>query len=470
MSDFKGEDMSYEDILFDLVYSWNCSDSGLNSNEQIYSWIEKRNKEIKVDIKEIALDNSNFWFFDKQNGEIKNKNNAFFSIKGLRETSIVGGYEKIIEHPIILQDEIGYLGFICKKINGIIHFLVQAKIEPGNINKIQLSPTIQATKSNFTKKHGGNAPAYLEYFIDKSNYTIVVDQIQSEQSSRFYKKRNRNIIIYIDEEIETLPSHKWMTLGQIKKFMRYDNIVNMDTRTVLSCIPFYLLASYNRQDYLKSLFKDKSLYNSLININNSIIPKIYSKINDYKMFNEFRRELIKLQDLRLWRFFNNEFQCASNFPFKVIFCDISIEGREVKEWSQPLFKANGDAIFGLITRVVNNKREFLIKLKHEVGCFDSIELGPTIQQECTDKVSDDVEQQFFRMLQKNEGVLFDTMLSEEGGRFYHEQNRNIIIEVNDIYVDKRKYIWVDYGTLNKLVQINNILNIQLRNLLSVLEV
>ncbi len=70
--------MSYEDILFDLVYSWNCSDSSINSNEQIYSWIEQRNKEIKVDIKEIALDNSNFWFFDKQNGEIKNKNNAFF--------------------------------------------------------------------------------------------------------------------------------------------------------------------------------------------------------------------------------------------------------------------------------------------------------------------------------------------------------------------------------------------------------
>ena len=32
---------------------------------------------------------------------------------------------------------------------------MQAKIEPGNINKIQLSPTIQATKSNFTQKHGG---------------------------------------------------------------------------------------------------------------------------------------------------------------------------------------------------------------------------------------------------------------------------------------------------------------------------
>ena len=32
------------------------------------------------------------------------------------------------------------------------------------------------------------------------------------------------------------------------------------------------------------------------------------------------------------------------------------------------------------------------------------------------------------------------------------------------------YFWVDYKTLNTLVQVNNCLNIQLRNLLSLLEV
>ena len=69
---------------------------------------------------------------------------------------------------------------------------MQAKIEPGNVNKIQISPTIQATKSNFTQKHGGNKPKYLEYFLDNNNHKIIVDQIQSEQSSRFFKKRNNN--------------------------------------------------------------------------------------------------------------------------------------------------------------------------------------------------------------------------------------------------------------------------------------
>ena len=71
---------------------------------------------------------------------------------------------------------------------------------------------------------------------------IIVDQIQSEQSSRFLKKRNRNVILMTDQVLEEPDSHRWMTLLQIKEMMHHDNLVNMDTRTVLSCIPYVLLS------------------------------------------------------------------------------------------------------------------------------------------------------------------------------------------------------------------------------------
>lgn len=69
------------------------------------------------------------------------------------------------DQPIINQPEIGFLGFIVKKIQGVYHFLMQAKIEPGNLNVVQLSPTLQATRSNYTRVHKGAIPKYLEYFI-----------------------------------------------------------------------------------------------------------------------------------------------------------------------------------------------------------------------------------------------------------------------------------------------------------------
>ena len=236
------------------------------------------------------------------------------------------GNRTIIRQPVILQQEIGFLGIICQEIHGVMHFLMQAKIEPGNVNKIQISPTIQATKSNFTQKHGGARPPYLEYFQRASQYEIVVDQIQSEQSSRFYKKRNRNIIIRVEEEIPVLPSHKWMTLGQIKRLMRVDNLVNMDTRTVLSCIPCCKLnACQDGFAQLPSLFSDQSLFRSVFEGDgNNHFPEIYQYINNYKMFAEPKRRFVPLHELKGWKMEDERIFCEEANPNPLIFSDNAI--------------------------------------------------------------------------------------------------------------------------------------------------
>ena len=79
---------------------------------------------------------------------------------------------------------------------------------------------------------------------------------------------------------------------------------------------------------------------------------------------------------------------------------------------------------------------------------------------------------FFEKLAQGKGVFFDHLLSEEGGRFYHEQNRNVLMMIKEEELPDlpEGYFLLDYRTLNELVQVNNTLNIQLRNLLSLLEV
>jgi oxidase EvaA len=451
--------------------SWLEETTGTNRKEDILSWIEERNNTVLVDIKRIPLSDSDFWFYDKATGMIANRNRSFFQIAGIRETGKDG---TALEQPIIIQDEIGYLGILCKAFDGVLHFLMQAKIEPGNVNKIQLSPTIQATKSNFTRRHGGKEPAYLEYFINASRYDVIADQIQSEQSSRFLKKRNRNIIVMLgdDTEVEELPTHRWMTLGQIKALMRIDNLVNMDTRTVLSCIPF---CEYG--DALNAIMpfaRDVSTLRSFAAPSDAgLLPRIYQCVNNHKMFDERVRELVPLYSLKNWEMRSDAFACKDDFAFRVIFCDIAIEGREVRHWTQPLFEAAGTAIFGLFSRVKDGIREFLVCARHEIGCFDGIELGPTVQLEAGADPSreDEIARLFLEKLERGEGALYDVTLSEEGGRFYHEQNRNAIVEIGDDGPDEppEGYFWVNCGLLNRLTRINNCLNIQLRNLLSLLE-
>ena len=120
----------------------------------------------------------------------------------------------------------------------------------------------------------------------------------------------------------------------------------------------------------------------------------------------------------------------------------------------------------------DNKINFLVHSLSEVGCFDKIEIGPTVQYAHEHIAHKDaIQTVFFDKYRRQEGITFSGLFSEEGGRFYHEENRNILMKV-----DKREigelppgYFWADYQTLNILIQFNNCLNIQLRNLLSILK-
>jgi len=231
--------IKYPDIdeaSLDLLVSASTEFNPEYSSSYFSQWLKNQNKITVFENTIIPFSEMNSWYFDN-GGNIRHNSGKFFSIEGITVKVITEGEVKEWNQPIINQPEVGILGILCQKRFGILYFLLQAKIEPGNVNKIQMSPTVQATRSNFTQVHGGKKPPYLEYFMNRNRYKVIVDQLQSEQGARFLKKRNRNMIIEIDEgELIELPdNYCWLTLGQIKKRLKEDNIINMDTRTVLSC-------------------------------------------------------------------------------------------------------------------------------------------------------------------------------------------------------------------------------------------
>lgn len=462
-----------KELVRDWLVSWANVDGNVNSTSDILEWIDRTRKNTRVDIKESSLESSAFWFYDDYNGEVTNRKRSFFSIKGVRKFT---NNKFVSEQPIIIQPEIGYLGIICKKMNGIVNFLMQAKIEPGNINFVQISPTIQATKSNFLRAHGGKLPPYFEYFDNADRYEIVYDQIQSEQSSRFLKKRNRNIIIMVNEDIELYDNYKWMTLGQIKSLMKHDNLINMDTRTVIAGLP---IAGFGFSDKellaFRKFFSEESFFSSVFQseaINE--LPQIYHYVNNYKMFQNDKTTEIPLYELVDWEMDECGIRCRNKADFSVNYYDVTIEGREVANWDQPLFKAIGSATYGLIITNCNNCMKILVRVKSEIGTFDKIELAPSIQWEATHskKQEDSIEAVFREEIKVRDHIILDVLLSEEGGRFYHEQNRYIVAFITQGKIGElpKEYVWVSYSTLNVLIQINNCLNIQLRNLLSTLNI
>lgn len=445
-----------------LIKSWATIESPVTSTAEILEWICERNREALVDIRKVALPELGDWFYAEAEGVLRNTKGSFFKVGGLRCGTV--------EQPMIFQPENGYLGIICREIGGILHFLIQAKIEPGNLEQIQLSPTLQATKSNFTQAHGGKRPAYLDYFLYADRHQIILDQLQSEQSSRFFGKRNRNMVILVEEDVPLLPSHRWMTLGQLKRLAcSFNNLVNMDTRTVLSGLPFSVIGGTSPDP---ALFRSRALYRSIFEGNGVYtLPEIYHYVNDYKMFHRQETKAVPLHRLKGWRMTPEGIFPEAGGGFQVIYCQIEIEGREVRRWSQPLFEATGISTFGLVLCDVEGVTHFLVQALPEPGCFDGIELGPSIQIDAAAARGEKNRIEKLLDLPDTE-ILCDVLLSEEGGRFYHEQNRNLLLRVSQERLEDlpKGYFLLDYRTLNVLCQINNCLNIQLRNLLSLLRI
>jgi oxidase EvaA len=440
------------------------------STDEALDWLKKENERIYVKIDKIKFSAMPGWHFEKSTGNLRHDSGKFFSIEGIHVKTNWGNVPEWTQ-PIINQPEVGYLGIITKKFNGILYFLMQAKIEPGNINYVQLSPTVQATRSNYSQVHRGKRPLYLEYFNGEKKARYLLDQLQSEQGARFLKKRNRNTIIEIEEDIEVHENFKWLTLGQIKKMMMKDNVVNMDTRTVISCIPFDVEkfdGKINSDEY------EKNLLDSFLDTENNLneTDEIISWITRIKSKYDLEVKQIPLKEVKKWNKDEYSIYHEDKKYFSVIGVNVHIDNREVKAWSQPLIKSAQEGIIAFLVKKINGVYHFLVQAKLEAGNFDIIELAPTLQ--CLTgnyrKGLSEYEPEYLNYVLSvdQKQILYSAYQSEEGGRFYREQNKNLIIEVDENFPVEvaENFIWMTLNQIQVFLKFNNYLNIEARSLIS----
>ncbi len=444
------------------------------------SWVKTQREAVKVNINLVSFAEMDKWRFNTVTDNLQHESGKFFSIQGLEIRTNYGNIG-VWSQPIINQPEIGFLGIIAKKIDGVLHFLMQAKIEPGNINYVQLSPTLQATKSNYSKVHKGKTPLYLEYFNGEKKTTVLLDQLQSEQGARFLKKRNRNIIVEVYDDIPIYDNFYWLTLGQIKQLMRFDNVINMDTRTVLSGIS-YGVYSKDELAFLDiimgernewQLFENKMLQSALTNDKTfNTMDNIISWITRLKSIYELDIKSIPLKKVQNWIITDREIYHYQRKYFSVIAANIEITNREVARWSQPLIKSAQEGLIAFIIKEINGIYHFLVQAKVEAGNFDILELAPTVQ--CLTgnyrKGLNEYEVPFIDEVLNvpNERIIYRAYQSEEGGRFFQEQNLNLIIKAPDNFPIEipDNFCWMTLNQLYTFIQFNNYLNIQARSLLS----
>lgn len=468
-----------EDVQLDFLVSALSHGSYMSTND-ILKWMQQQNEEVSSNIKQIPLSDLRGW--SCREDRIQHDSGKFFSIDGIR---INTNYRNTPtwDQPIINQPEIGFLGFIVKKINGVMHFLLQTKIEPGNLNVVQLSPTLQATRSNYTQVHGGKRPLYLEYFNGEKEVTVLIDQLQSEQGARFLHKRNRNIIVELNEDvdIEIYNGFIWASLGQIKELLRYPNVVNMDSRTVISCIKYgnyserslQLLNVFQKTYGVQGGKPDSFLYSVLSGDNHlNELQTIIQWITSLKFKYELDVKPVGISEMSRWIYDGITIHHEDNKYFDVMGCRVEIGNREVVSWDQPMVRSAQEGLMGFLVKKINGIYHFLVQAKLEAGNFDVVELAPTVQcltgnyrsgkNEYTIPYLSDI------LNAPEDKIWYRCYQSEEGGRFYQEQNLNIIVEVDDEFPVEveENYCWMTLNQLLSFVTYNNYLNIAARSLLS----
>jgi len=203
----------------------------------VLKWLKLRNLKNKMKVKKININQVRDWSHDK-NGNLFHKSKQFFNVTGVRVFKAereVARWDQLI----LAQKHGGILAILMReKKNRVIEFLLYARKEPGDIN-LKLSPSFSATQSNINLVHGGKKTPLTDIIFDKKGTNLICKTIHYEEGARFWRKTNQNLLIKINEKIQSKIKGKnfiWLNMSQIKKLNLIKGIINPFVKTILFMI------------------------------------------------------------------------------------------------------------------------------------------------------------------------------------------------------------------------------------------
>lgn len=418
---------------------------------EVHDWLARRRAAYRFAVERVPLDALEEWATDPVTGNLTHSSGRFFSVEGLHVTVSEGPVREWWQ-PVIHQPEVGILALLAQEFDGVLHFLLQAKMEPGNPGTVQLSPTVQATRSNYTGVHRGRPVRYLDEIVTAQPGSVLVDVLQSEHGSWFYRKVNRNVVVETTGPVAVGDDFCWLTLGQLGALLREDNLVNMDTRTILGCLPTAPLGG-------TALLRDTELL---------------SWIAGERARQDVHVSLVPLRDARGWRRGERVVDRPDGRYFRVVGVKVQAGSREIGRWSQPLIEPVGTGVAAFLVRDIDGVPHVLAHARAEGGFLDTVELGPTVQcvPESTAGAPPANRPLFLTEVldAPPSRILYEAVHSEEGGRFLGAENRYALVRADAaVPADPPPgYCWVTPAQLNALTRHAHYVNVQARTLLAVL--
>lgn len=434
------------------------------SGLSLEDWFLKQRGNSDMQVETINLKSCTPWRI--QNGTLSRPDGRFFSI--FQSDSLY-----------IDQPEIGLLSFVLVENTSEPRIIVQAKDEPGNIGFTQLAPTVQATLSNFSQVHGGLATKYLDSAHPEfTEAEVISDSLQSEHGSRFWKKRNRNVIVSTAVEPQLEQNYFLSPVSELLKLLTRDFAVNTDSRSVLVCSPWNRLVSKDKAPFKN---EESNKWSNRLAISYNGTAKGFE--NAQAMLARIRSNQSASGGPPLVPFDNSTENSSiiTNKNQHINFVRVTSGSREVANWNQPLFRVDGEDAQILLSRNTIDSIEFLLRAKPEPGLRSSVEFCVTreinnqpgvIKPDLSPgSVNDWIENQI-----ETAETILQVRQSDEGGRFNQAISTYKICLLQDqegarpaeIDFEAEGYVWVNLRAIQKLVLISETTTNELRSAISLL--
>lgn len=421
----------------------------------IGAWFADVLDEAGCHVGDIRLSQSAQW--SVKHGFLAHRSNGFFTVVGLEWTSPEGASS---QRPYFDQRIPGTLGFLMRLHEGKHQLLVQAKIEPGNVGLVQLAPTCQATDSNARRLHHGRSPPYADCFPLGSR-DVAYDVAHSEQGTRFFGKRNRNVLVFAEHHDPVPPTHRWLDVDCVLDLLGHDYLVNTDARSVLVCAPWRQLV--NRVPFSRhhTGFGAELMTSAQSTSRHIALGRVKARIQEARATVE-EPTVIPLRELRSWRFNDDGLVPVNGEPLRIRQIRVTVKGREVPVWDQPIFDSGSQGRVDLVCGRLNGVLHFLFRARAEAGLTERMELTPTLVVEPGDTSGEVLGAHW------QGRVVADCRQSEEGGRFYRDSNRYRIIDIGEASDAGRLAYWLTLGDIRQLLDEPGWLTNEARSSLSLL--
>lgn len=411
-------------------------------------------------------------------GRLRHRAGGFFSLAGIEAEARDGALDGL-QQLIIFQPEIAINGFLLQERESRPHLLFQGRIEPGNVGGLQLAPTVQSTPSNYRRVHGGRPTAFVGFFLDPGAAEMVIDTLQSEEGTRYCGKYNRNVVARLrpGDEGNVPPQYRWYDFDAIRAFAHADNVLNTDARSVLACLDWRLLAG--RSDLFEAwgdrAFAAQLRRSYLGSEEDAETPTrdVLAWLADQRARLGLRLQIVPLGALRNWVAEAGAIrEREPRLGFAARLFHVVARGREVDAWDQPLIDSQSRGLIALVCQARGATLKFLVKASREIGFLEGVQLGPSVNIPPGGKSSGDDPVERLLLATMAEGsrcqVLQRLVQSEEGGRFYQDENEYSLVVVDGglALPATDNYRWLTLAQIRELMPVSGTFSIELRGALS----